>query len=75
VLIILGFIRLGTSSPHLTTDVLSRFEEHKRSQLDEWLKDPQSHEQLALGQKTSRASQQITTFLNDIETKVEGDGK
>lgn len=42
--------------------------EVEKAQLQEWLQQPQTHEQLALGETTSRSVAQTSVFLEDIES-------
>ncbi|CAF9937440.1 hypothetical protein IMSHALPRED_011139 [Imshaugia aleurites] len=42
------------------------------SQLDEWYKTKETHEQLAVGEKTSRSFAKTLGFLDEIEKKVDG---
>ena len=67
--------RPATSQSYLTADTLSRLEEQGRSQLDTWLEEPQSHEQLAVGKRTGRTANQIAESFEDIETNVRGNDK
>ena len=44
----------------------------KGSQLKEWCKTQETHEQLVVGKKTSRSFAQTLGFLEEMEEKVEG---
>lgn len=41
----------------------------------EWYKTKETHEQLAVGQKTSRSLAKTMSFLKEIEKKVDGNDK
>ena len=41
-------------------------------QLKEWFKTPETHEQLAVGEETSRSEAKTRGFLQEIEKKVNG---
>lgn len=45
----------------------------KGSQLEEWYKTQETHEQLAVGTKTSRSFAGTLCSLEEIEKKVDGD--
>lgn len=45
----------------------------KESRLDEWYKTQETHEQLAVGEKTSRTFAKTLGFLEEMEKKVDGD--
>ena len=44
----------------------------KGSQLEEWYKTQETHEQLVVGTKTSRSFAGTLGFLEEIEKKVDG---
>ena len=67
--------RPNTSAPRLTADALSRLGGKGPSQLEAWCKEPQTHEQLAVGAETGRAGKQLAEFFEDIEKSVKNDGK
>ncbi len=46
--------------------------ESKESQLDVWYKTQETHEQLAVGIKTSRTFARTLGLLDEIEKKVDG---
>ena len=43
-----------------------------RSQLEEWSKDLQSHEQVATGEKREKSEAKMKAFLDEIEKKIDG---
>ena len=44
-----------------------------RTQLEEWRRDWQTHEQFIMGQSTGRSTAKMKAYLDDIETKIKGD--
>lgn len=42
-------------------------------QLKEWCKTKETHEQLAVGKKTSRSFAQTLGFLEEMEKRIDGD--
>ena len=44
----------------------------KGPQLKEWYKTPETHEQLAVGEKPSRSVDKTLDFLKEMEKKVKG---
>lgn len=42
--------------------------------MKEWFKTPESHEQLAVGETTSRSISKTKDFLKEMEKKVNGNG-
>ena len=67
--------RNDPSRPQLTSNELRRIGTQKTSQLDAWLREPQTHEQLAVGERTRRAGGEIAQFFQDIEKNVQNDGR
>ncbi|MCJ1454552.1 hypothetical protein MMC28_004905 [Mycoblastus sanguinarius] len=65
----------NTEPLRLTAENLSALAEPAKPQMRDWLKKAQTHEQVAVGEKTSRSKSKMKKFLNKIEQKVEGDGK
>ena len=47
----------------------------KEPQLQEWVKTEETHEQLAVGKKTSRSFAETLGFLEEMEKKVGGKGE
>ena len=43
------------------------------SQLNEWYKTEETHEQSAVGNKTSRSFAQTLGFLEEMEKRIDGD--
>ncbi|KAL2054486.1 hypothetical protein ABVK25_005234 [Lepraria finkii] len=57
----------------LTAQNLQPLGKPPRSQLEQWRKQNETHEQLAVGQKPSRPSEaQRKAKLDDFERKIEG---
>ncbi|KAF6219971.1 hypothetical protein HO133_003796 [Letharia lupina] len=61
--------------PRQTTKASPANTEPKGSQLDEWYKTQETHEQLVVGEKTSRTFAKTLGFLEEIEEKVDGDDR
>lgn len=59
----------------LTAEALSSLANQSKTQLDAWLEEPQSHERLAVGKDTSRASKQMICFFKDVDINVKGEEK
>lgn len=47
----------------------------KGSQLDHWYREEETHEQMAVGQKTSRTFARTLGLLEEMEKRVNGDGR
>lgn len=67
--------RLRTSAPRLNAGILSHLADQAKSQLDSWREEPQSHEQVAVGEYTLRAAEKVEEFFQDVEENVKGDTK
>lgn len=63
------------SAARLTAEALSSLADQATSQLDAWLKEPQTHEKLAVGVDTSRGAKEMDVFFKDVEENVESDKK
>ena len=62
--------RHHTAASHLTAGALASLTVEKKSQLDAWCEEQHTHEQLALGNKTSRVGREIEEFFKDVEESV-----
>lgn len=67
--------RNNTQPPSLTGATLARLTDPPKSQFYTWIEKPETHEQLAVGQKTSRSMKKTKKFLKDIETSIKSDAK
>lgn len=67
--------RKSKDPPRQGTRASPRNTRSERSQLDEWYKTDETHEQLAVGENTSRSCAKTLGFLEEIERKVDGDNK
>lgn len=67
--------RKSNEPPRTTRKALPRKAEPKGSRLDEWYKTRETHEELAVGEKTSRTFAKTLGFLEKIDKKVGGNDK
>ena len=67
--------RSNTKLPNLTGGTLARLMDPPKSQLGTWAEKPETHEQLAVGQKTSRSLKETKKFLKEVEKSIERDAK
>ena len=67
--------RNNTKSPSLTAANLARLADPPKRQFYTWFEKPETHEQLAVGQKTSRSLKKTKGFLKDIEKSIKSDAK
>ncbi len=67
--------RNNTKPPRLTGATLTRLKDPPKSQCSTWLEKPETHEQLAVGQETSRSMKKTKRFLKDVEKSIMGAGK
>lgn len=67
--------RDGTDKSRQTTHTTPHLTRPKSYQLNAWLKRPESHEQAMMGEKTSRTFAKTMSFLEEMEKRVDGDGK
>ena len=65
----------STQSPSLTSANLARLADPPKSQFYTWVEKPDTHEQLAVGEETSRSLKKTKKFLKDIEKSIESDAK
>lgn len=75
--VLMSFIlhRHHTAASHLTAEALASLMVEEKPQLDVWYEEQHTHEQLALGNKTSRIGREIEEFLKDVEESVDGKTK
>ncbi|KAK3170051.1 hypothetical protein OEA41_009436 [Lepraria neglecta] len=59
----------------LTAGTLSSLTDAPKTQLQDWLEKPQTHEQLAVEGQTSRSLPEMEKFLGDIGKKMDGKPK
>lgn len=65
--------RSNTKPPILTSETLARVMDSPKFQLRTWAEKPETHEQLAVGQKTSRSLKETKKFLKEIEKSIGSD--
>ena len=75
VLTIILHERSNTKPPSLTSETLARLMEPPKYQLRTWAEKPETHEQLAVGQKTSRSLNETKRFLKEVEKSIGSDAK
>ena len=63
----------NTKPPSLTGATLARLTDPPKSQLYTWAEKPETHEQLAVGEETSRSLKKTKKFLKDIEKSINSD--
>ncbi|KAK0508330.1 hypothetical protein JMJ35_009414 [Cladonia borealis] len=63
----------NNKSPSLTGAALARLANPPKSQCSTWAEKPETHEQVAVGQETSRSTKKTKKFLKDIEKSIKGD--
>lgn len=62
--------RESSESPRQDTRASPRHMELSASQLKEWYKTQETHEQLAVGEKTSRSFAKTLGFLEEIDKRM-----
>ena len=62
--------RNNTEPPNLTSATLARLTDLTKWQLHTWAEKPEAHEQLAVGQKTSRSLKETERFLKEVERSL-----
>ena len=63
--------KIAGDRDHLTTEKLQSLGSPLRPQLDKWSKQPESHEQVAVGQEPSRLSgAALEKQLDELERKI-----
>ena len=67
--------RNNIKSPSLTGATLARLADPSKSQFCTWLEKPETYEQLAVGQETSRSLEKTKEFLKEIEKSIKSDAK
>ncbi|KAK3168092.1 hypothetical protein OEA41_004538 [Lepraria neglecta] len=55
-----------------TKDETSRRAGQVKPQLNEWVKKKEKHEQVAVGEKTSRSKKNMKAFVDDKGRRIEG---
>ena len=67
--------RSDTKLPSPAGGTRTRLMDPPKSQLHIWAGKPETHEQLAVGQKTSRSRKETKKFLKEVEKSIESDTK
>ena len=64
--------KIAGNRDHLTAENLESLESPLRPQLDKWSKQPENHEQVAVGQQSSRLSgAALKNQLDELERRIE----
>ncbi|KAF6219972.1 hypothetical protein HO133_003797 [Letharia lupina] len=61
----------STAHPQQPSYTAARSAKPERPQLQSWLNKAETHEQMMVGQKTSRSFVTTMRFLEEMETKIE----
>ena len=61
-----------TLTPRVTAESLARQGGRSTAQLDAWRKTAQTHEQAAVGQRTSRSRKKTKKGLRELEQRIDG---
>ena len=64
--------RNNNQPQHLTADALSSLTGTPKTQLQDWLEKPQTHERLGAQGKSAQHAAEMEAFLQDIEKKMTG---
>lgn len=64
--------RQYTSAHRLIAKALSSLTDPEKTQMQEWIEKPESHERVAVGETTGRTAQKIEEFFRDVEGGVRG---
>jgi uncharacterized protein involved in tolerance to divalent cations len=62
-------------SPHLTAAALVRLVDPAKSQLNAWSEEPETHEELAVGIKTSRSEEKLKALIEEVQAVIKDNGE
>lgn len=69
------FLHEGTGPLRLKATALARLADPPKSQLDIWCEKSETHEQLAVGLKTSRSEEKTKKSLDEVQAMMEDNSK
>ena len=64
--------RNNNQPQRLTADALSSLIDTPKTQLQDWLEKPQTHERLGAQGKSAQHAAEMEAFLQDVEEKIAG---
>lgn len=62
-------------SPPLTAAAQFRLVDPAKSQLNAWGKEPETHEELAVGVKTSRSDKELKALIEEVQAVINDNGE